>query len=78
LTLWSLIKVQGLTDAESPTECNPETERPTRLFLKDLDTGEVVVINTCKTIAQSACDMLLNLGSAGYTPNDWDDECSPE
>jgi len=75
LTLWHVVKMQGLSDAEASEECDPSNDRATRITLKDLDTGEIAVVETCWRWTNSVCDNLMTLGVT-YTPNDWTDECT--
>lgn len=55
-------------------------ETPYKVTLRDRDTGNVSVTTLCVNPAIPPCHagdgLLAMLTGAGYTPADWDEECS--
>lgn len=56
-------------------------ETPTKVTLRDLDTANEETLTLCVTDGEAPCShdggVLYLLEQAGYTPNEWNEECNP-
>jgi hypothetical protein len=72
---WHVIRIEAQQEGTTSLLCGTD-EHAAKFTMKDSTTGETRTIVMCvANHSANPCDTLDALAAAGFTPNDWGDEC---